>query len=124
GYAGKRRFLMEAVDCSALVRDISALISSSIPKRVQLHLKLAEQLPTIIGDASQLQQVIMNLIINGAESIGDGAGMVSVSTGLERIDERYLKEASGMITAVGVGEYVSLEVVDTGSGMDEETRGK
>ncbi|MCU1273668.1 MAG: sensor hybrid histidine kinase, partial [Bryobacterales bacterium] len=53
GYAGKRRFLMEAIDCSELVRDISALISSSIPKGVQLHLKLAEQLPTIIGDASQ-----------------------------------------------------------------------
>ena len=104
---------------SELVRDISVLISSSIPKKVQLQLTLDGQLPAVIGDASQLQQVIMNLIINGAESIGETAGTVSVRTSVERIDERYLKQASGMIEPVGVGEYIALEVVDTGCGMDE-----
>jgi len=110
---------MVAMDCSELVRDISVLISSSIPKKVQLQLTLDGQLPAVIGDASQLQQVIMNLIINGAESIGETAGTVSVRTSVERIDERYLGQASGMIEPVGVGEYIALEVVDTGCGMDE-----
>lgn len=118
-YAGKGRLVMAAIDCSELVRDISVLISSSIPKKVQLQLTLDGQLPTVIGDASQLQQVIMNLIINGAESIGEAAGTVSVRTSVERIDERYLRYASGMIEPVGAGEYISLEVVDTGCGMDE-----
>ena len=66
-YAGKGRFLLELVDISVLVRDISALVRSSIPKHVMVRLDLAEPLPLVEADPAQMQQLIMNLVINGAE---------------------------------------------------------
>lgn len=106
-YAGKGRFLVEPVNLSALVREISALIQTSIPKSVQLRMDLRDSMPLVQGDSSQLQQIIMNLVINAAEAIGTGeAGTVLVTTGSENGDH---------------GVYARLEVRDTGCGMDEET---
>ena len=69
-YAGKGRFVIEPVNLSGLVREISNLIQSSISKNVQLRLELNDEIPLVQADSSQLQQVIMNLVINGAEAIG------------------------------------------------------
>src|SRR6266436_4335167 len=70
-YAGKGRFVSEPTDLSALVQDITGLVRTSISKRVQLDLKLQADLPPIDADPTQIQQLIMNLLINGAEAIGD-----------------------------------------------------
>jgi signal transduction histidine kinase/ActR/RegA family two-component response regulator len=119
-YAGKGRFVLEQLNLSQLVREIAGLIQSSIPKNVQLRLDLDTELPSIDADASQIQQIIMNLVINGAEAICD-SGTVTVSTGSEELDARYIRQ---YLAADGVdpGLYVTLEVSDTGSGMDEETK--
>ena len=120
-YAGKGRFIVEPLNLSGLVREISSLIQTSIPKNVQLRLELREDLPSVIADASQLQQLIMNLVINGAEAIGgEENGTVLVTTGLQHVDEHYLISTLGG-SELAVGTYVSLEVHDTGSGMDEAT---
>src|SRR5207237_9887658 len=79
-YAGKGRFVIQPLDVSELVRDISALVKTSIPKNVQLRLDLADGLQCIEGDATQIQQLVMNLVINGAEAIGsnvDGTVLIS-----------------------------------------------
>src|SRR5581483_1702821 len=68
-YAGKGNFIVEPIDLSQLIREISRLIQTSISKNVQLRLELREDLPCIIADGSQMQQLIMNLVINGAEAI-------------------------------------------------------
>jgi len=119
-YAGKGRFLIEPVSLSALIHEIGELLQSSIPRTVQLRLDLAEGLPYIEADTSQMQQLIMNLVINGAEAIGEEAsGTVLVTTGVQEVDEAYIR--STMTEDVRPGTYVFMEVHDSGCGMDEAT---
>ena len=119
-YAGKGRFLVEPVDLSDLVRQISSLVQTSIPKTVQVRLELAQTLPCIAVDASQIQQLIMNLVINGAEAVGEQTGSVLVTTALQDVDDQYINSVL-MPEQIAPGKYVVLEVHDNGSGMDEET---
>jgi CheY-like chemotaxis protein len=120
-YSGRSRFHIEPLDLSTQVRQIMNLVQASIPKNVRLKLALGEGLPAIEGDSSQIQQVVMNLVINGAEALGTEEGAVEVHTLARRAEQR---ELSAGVTRppVPTGEYVVLEVRDTGAGMDEETR--
>jgi len=118
-YSGKGKFIVEPIDLSSLVRDVSLLIGLSIPKNVFLHLDLAEALPAIEADSSQIQQVIMNLVINGAEAIGtDKPGTVLVHTAVQNIDTEYI-EGTFDPGEIEPGRYVVLEVQDTGCGIDQ-----
>jgi two-component system, cell cycle sensor histidine kinase and response regulator CckA len=119
-YAGKGRFLSEKLDLSDTVRKMSGLLQTSIARSVRLELDLADTLPAVEGDPSQLQQVAMNLIINAAESIGDRNGEVRVTTRLRDVEQ---DEVRRHFAADGIrpGAYVSLEVHDNGCGMDETT---
>jgi PAS domain S-box-containing protein len=115
-YAGKGRFVIEPLDLSALVRETSNLIKTSIPMTVDLRLHLMADLPAIDGDASQIQQLVMNLVLNGAEAIGEGnPGMVAVTTGTQRVNEAYFLPGD----EIPPGDYVKLDVSDTGCGMSE-----
>jgi PAS domain S-box-containing protein len=120
-YAGKGRFVVEPLDLSALVRETSNLIKTSIPMTVELRLHLATDLPVIEGDASQIQQLVMNLVLNAAEAIGEGkTGVVAVTTMTQMVDEAYIQRTfSG--NEISPGNYVVLDVTDTGCGMSEET---
>jgi two-component system cell cycle sensor histidine kinase/response regulator CckA len=120
-YAGKGRFVMRTLDLSELVREISGLVQTSLPKRAQLRLQLAEELPGIDADPGQLQQIVMNLVINGAEAIGPQGGSVLVQTALQEVDQSYIGTMSSAGELLRPGAYVALDVHDTGSGMDEET---
>ncbi|MBA2628106.1 MAG: PAS domain S-box protein, partial [Gemmatimonadales bacterium] len=119
-YAGKGRFFVEPLDIGQLIRGITSLIRSSISKKVDLRLDLAGGVPWVEADASQLQQLIMNLVINGAESMGEGSGQVVVRTSV-----LHLSAADALAGFPGfdlaAGEYVRVEVRDTGSGMDQAT---
>jgi len=70
-YAGKGRFILDRFDVSQLVREIEPLIHTSIPKKVAIQLELGSGLPAVEADPGQVQQLVMNLIINGAEAIGE-----------------------------------------------------
>jgi PAS domain S-box-containing protein len=120
-YAGKGRFVVGPVNLSDLVREMIPLIKTSISKNAELRLNLQNELPCIEADAAQIQQLIMNLIINGAEAIPKGVdGSVSVTTYVQDVDEQY-EAQSPAGTEISAGPYVALEVHDTGSGMDEGT---
>jgi PAS domain S-box-containing protein len=123
-YAGKGRFVTTKIDLSTLVEEISSLIQTSIPKNVQLRLELSRGLPAIDADPGQIQQLIMNLVINGAEAIGETLnGTVFVTTDIQDVDDAYLRQNfAGELLRLGT--YVSLEVQDTGCGMTEETKGR
>src|SRR5207249_5170321 len=99
------------------------LVQSSIPRTVQLRLHLAKGLPPIEADAGQMQQLLMNLVINGAEAIGDRPGTVMVATGRIDVDEPYLRTVL-LQTEIAPGPFVFAEVQDTGIGMDEQTIAK
>lgn len=123
-YAGKGRFVITDLDLSELVREISSLIEASIPKTVQLRLDLQDGLPLIEADASQIQQLVMNIIINAAEAIGENAnGTVLVTTGVQHVDAQYAHTLRAE-APIPPGKYIYLEVNDTGKGMDDETLGK
>jgi signal transduction histidine kinase/CheY-like chemotaxis protein len=119
-HSGKSRFSIALLDLSGLVREISGLIQPSISKRVRLRLDLDPDLPAVQGDASQLQQLVMNLVINGAEAASGGIGAVAVTTRLCDVREENLPRAIPP-TAMQPGRYVCLEVRDDGAGMDTAT---
>ncbi len=120
-YAGKGRFVMRTVDLSLLVREISGLVQASVPKTVHLRQQLGERLPGIDADPGQLQQIVMNLVINGAEAIGPEGGTVLIRTSIQPVDEHYIETMSSAGELLSPGDYISLEVHDTGCGMSEET---
>ncbi len=117
-YAGKGRFVVRPLDLSKLVSDIARLVQAAVPKKIQLELRLAPGLPLVEGDASQFQQLLMNLVSNAAEAIGTQAGTLSIATGMEEIDAHTELDYLGVQEAAP-GCYVYLEVRDTGCGMDQ-----
>jgi PAS domain S-box-containing protein len=118
-YAGKGRFIVGPVDLSRLIHDLVPLIQPSIPRNVRLALELEPDLPAVQADKTQLEQLVMNLIINAGEAMEEGRGTLSVSTSHRHVS---LEDLGGYLTEhQQPGEYVVMEVSDTGSGMDEET---
>lgn len=116
-YSGKGVFELRRVDLSTLVTDTVRLLDVSVPKAVSLRLDLGKDLPPIQGDPAQLRQVLMNLVINAAESMNGSEGTVRLTTGLETLEEGVSTQG----TELAPGRYVALRVADTGSGMDEGT---
>src|SRR4051812_231561 len=120
-YAGKGRFVIASVDLCKLVSEVSALIRTSISKKISLVIDVPEDCPLIEADRAQLQQLVMNLVINGGEAIGDDPGTLAVRGRSEHFTERRERpRAEGF--PIATGEYVRIEVTDTGAGMDAETR--
>ena len=119
-YSGRGTFVLEAVNLTCLIEGVVRLVESTISKKAALRLNLPEDLPAVEGDASQIRQVVMNLITNASESLADTSGVVDVTTGVE-----YAAAGAGPDIALGealpAGRYVFLEVRDTGCGMDDET---
>jgi nitrogen-specific signal transduction histidine kinase/CheY-like chemotaxis protein len=120
-YSGKGRFIVQRLDLSVLVRDTADLLRLSISKNAVLKFSLSAGLPAISVDATQMRQILMNLIINASEAIGESSGVITVTTGVMHADRAYLTEAY-LSPNIPEGEYVFLEVSDNGSGMDAETR--
>ena len=89
-YAGHGKFDVQVLNLSKLVEEIGHLLKVSISKNVVLNCNLAENLPAIEADASQIRQVVMNLIINASEAIGEKSGVVRISTSVMEADHAYL----------------------------------
>lgn len=122
-YSGKGRFVIQKINLSKLVEEMTHLLQVSISKKVFLRYNFADNLPAIEGDATQIRQVIMNLITNASDAIGDKSGVITITTGLIETDSTYL-ESTYLKDDLPGGYYVFLEVSDTGCGMDEETRAR
>jgi PAS domain S-box-containing protein len=104
-YSGKGRHFMQRIELSNLARQIENLVEAAVPKKVTLEMRLARELPEIEADVNQIQQVVLNLVSNAAEAIGEDAGTIAISTGSDH-------------------HSVYLEVRDTGCGMDPDTKAR
>ncbi len=120
-YAGKGRFVVRHADVSSVIRDIAELFRASAPENVEVVLDLPPGLPLVSADVTQLQQLVMNLVINGLESLDERAGTVRVTTSTMDVDEEFLRSAD-LIQELTPGRYILIEVSDDGCGMDTDTR--
>ena len=118
-YAGKGRFRMAPLNLSKMAAEMSHMLAVSISKKALISCRLHEKLPPIRADIVQMRQVLMSLILNAAEAIGDNSGSISVSTGVMECSREFLL---GVRTSASLspGTYVFLEVTDTGCGMSRE----
>ena len=122
-YSGKAASVREAVDLRALVTETTQLVARSIHRKTQLVLRLDPDLPAVLGDPSQIRQVVMNLVINSSEAIGDAAGAITVAAIAESHDAASLGRLQ-YGAELPPGRYVHLEVTDTGCGMDGATQSR
>ena len=122
-YSGKATMNVDAVDLNELVQEMATLLELSVSKKAVVTFQPGEGLPAINADSTQLQQIVMNLIINASESGDQGDVKILLRTG--RVDN--VPGESVLLyndDSLADGPYVYFEVVDDGSGMDEETYGR
>ncbi len=120
-YSGKGRFVIRHLDMSEVITEMEDMLQVSITKKATLRLRLGEGMPSVEADVAQLRQVVMNLVINASEAIGEAGGVISVTTSTMRCDRAYLA-GTFVDEQLPEGPYVCLEVGDDGVGMDELTR--
>ncbi|MEM7582189.1 MAG: response regulator [Acidobacteriota bacterium] len=119
-YSGRGKFVVEPIDLGALVRDMLDLLQASISKKATLELDLQAELPAIEADVTEVRQIVMNLLTNASEALGDGEGKISISTGVTEIDRS--RPVRGFLDErLDEGSYIVLQVADTGCGMSDET---
>ncbi len=92
-YSGKGRFVITRMDLSRLVQENMNLFRTAISRGISMNLCLARECSTIEADAGQVQQVIMNLITNAAEAIGEKGGVITLTTGVDAFNAAYLSKS-------------------------------
>ncbi|MBN1433461.1 PAS domain S-box protein [Candidatus Fermentibacterales bacterium] len=119
-YSGKGKFVVEPIDLSSLVEEMGDLLRAALSKSAALELDLADSLPAFEADGTQIRQVVMNLIMNASEALGDSAGHIVLRTGRVHADAELLSRAF-LSEGAEEGEYVFLEVEDDGCGIEPGT---
>ena len=120
-YSGKGRFVVEPTDLNTTVKGITSLVESSLPKLIKLRYELGLDLPGLHADRTQLQQVILNLVTNAAESIADRNGIITLRTGFQQLEEADIT-SSYPGQELHPGSYLFMDVTDSGQGMDDATK--
>ena len=121
-YSGRGHFDVRPISLTELVLDMTHLLGASLSKKAQVNYELMPELPAVQADSAQLRQVIMNLITNASDALGDHAGVIHVRTGTEQV-RATLADLYGP-TPLTPATYAFLEVADDGCGMSEETRAR
>jgi signal transduction histidine kinase/CheY-like chemotaxis protein len=119
-YAGQGRFQSQPLDLSAIVRDTIGVLSRTIGDNISMASDLPAHLPAVDADATQIRQVVMNLLLNASEAIKGDAGTIRVTTGVT-IADRALLATAHLAPELDTGRYVSLTIADTGHGMNADT---
>ncbi|OHD53903.1 MAG: hypothetical protein A2Y33_00630 [Spirochaetes bacterium GWF1_51_8] len=124
-YSGRGKFLIQEIVINDVVKEMIQLITVSVSKKITIRYALTENLPSIEADATQIRQIILNLITNASDAIGDNDGIITLSSGALYCDKKYIAEShnlfhQGTDKIPGEGNYVFFEVTDSGSGMTDE----
>ncbi|MFZ2949782.1 MAG: response regulator [Desulfuromonadaceae bacterium] len=119
-YYGKGKFVIEHIDLNVLLEEMLHMLEVSVSKKAVLRFNPYHPLPPVEADATQMRQIIMNLVINASEAIGDKSGAIAITTGCMDCDQNYLKNV-WLDENLADGLYVYLEISDSGCGMDGET---
>ena len=122
-YSGKGRFIIESLDMNRLLEEMLHMLEVSISKKAVLRLNLTPNLPPVEADATQIRQILMNLVINASEAVSERSGVIAISTGCVDCNRNYLNDV-WLNGNLNEGLYVYLEIADTGCGMDKDTLSK
>ena len=125
-YSGKGAFVVRHLDLSTEVREMATLLRTSISKQATLDWELAPDLPTVSADPTQIRQIVMNLITNASDALGDSGGTITLRTGVAHLEEldqqRFGRPPHGEDPSERAGgPLVYLEIGDTGQGMSPDT---
>ena len=122
-YSGRGRFVIAPVNLHDLIAEMTHMLHVSISKKAMLKVECANDLPIVSADATQLRQVMMNLVTNASDALGENTGTITISTGVRHLDQDYLQTAlkSGEVRE---GRYIYIEVADTGCGFSQETQNR
>jgi two-component system cell cycle sensor histidine kinase/response regulator CckA len=122
-YSGRGQFVVGRLHLTELVREMAPVLRSVVPVNAELVVEAGDPAPPVRGDATQMRQVILNLVTNAADAMADAAGRISVTTAALHAG-RDLLDARPATRHLPAGLYAVLQVSDTGSGMDEGTRAR
>ena len=122
-YSGRGAFVVDVIDLNGTIREVQSLLSTVVSKKAVLNIELGADLPPIRGDATQIRQVLMNLVMNASDALEGGSGAIRVSTSLTHASAADLAR-SYLDDALEPGPYLSVEVRDTGCGMNREVLGR
>ncbi|MBC8161259.1 MAG: GAF domain-containing protein [Roseiflexaceae bacterium] len=120
-YSGRGHFIVQPTDLNRLVTEMAKLLRTVISKKAVLTFNLADQLPLVYVDATQIRQIVMNLITNASDAVGEHSGIIALTTSVRFADTAYL-QAFTLLDRPSEGQYVMLSVSDSGAGMDAATK--
>jgi CheY-like chemotaxis protein len=115
-YAGQETAVSEPIDISWLIDDMMELLKVVVSKRAVLKTELVGGLPAVLANPAQLRQMVMNLVTNASEAIGERDGVIAIRTALAKAGHEPLRDSAN--------GYVELEVSDTGCGISHEAQTK
>lgn len=119
-YAGKSKYQLERIDLHSLIAEMVKLMEVSISKSAVLDLQLDSRIPPILGDASQIRQIVLNLIVNASDSFGNDPGLISIRLGCVGDGQAEADILPGF--QLDRARYVYIEVKDNGCGITEVVR--
>jgi len=115
-FARRKHFAKQPVSMNQCIEEVMGILQRSISKNVVIRMELAKDLPPVLGDPGQLNQVIMNLCLNAADAMSEKGGTLRLKTAHRLLTAR----EKAVLVGAGPGEYVCIMVSDTGRGMTEE----
>ncbi len=118
-FAGQTQLVFQPINLKQFLQDSQSFLRSTVSKRITLTCQLADELPAIYGDRSQLRQLLMNIVTNAAEAIGEQDGLISMTTSSLDVSTQDFSEYH-IIGDLSMGSCVSLNIQDTGHGIQPE----
>ena len=118
-FAGQTQLVFQPIDLQQFLKDSQSFLRSTIPRRITLTFNLASDLSAIYGDRSQLRQLLMNIVTNAAEAIGDQDGTICVNTSTLDTSTQDFSQYH-IMGDLPCGPCVSLNIQDTGKGIKPE----
>lgn len=115
-YSGKGRFVVLPMNLTEVIKDMKEVLRATVFNSIEIQYDLDEQLPCVEADATQMYQIISNLVTNASEAIGNTRGVLSIHTSVRECSTEFLAECY-LSEGLNPGRYVMLEVSDTGCGM-------
>jgi PAS domain S-box-containing protein len=122
-YSGKGHFVMTQLQPASILKEMRDILRSAVPLSISIKTEISESLPVIMADASQFRQVLINIVVNSSEAIGDKQGEILITAGEEFISAEYLV-SKRLDSDLKPGSYVCIDISDNGCGMDENIRKK